>query len=183
MEEIIRIATLILAKYRIKYVIIGGIAVLAWGEPRTTFDVDIVITLVPADLEETVIDFINQGFTVSKDAIKRLTKNLAVKFKYGVYSVDLRLASFTIDKLAIERAKQLSVAGNRISIASKEDVIIFKLAHFDYKDRADIEAILRRQRSIDFEYIAKSAQQLAKESGRAEILENLTQIMTWDKQA
>jgi len=178
-EEVIRAISNILAENQVKYVVIGGIAVLAWGKPRTTFDVDIVITLFPAHLEMIISDFIRYGFTARKDAVKRLRRGLAVKLRHGIYSADLRLSSFTLDKQAIRRARHIKVAGVRIPIASKEDLIVYKLANFGYQDKADIEGILRRQRQIDFDYIAKSSKQLAAESRRPWILDNLSEILSW----
>lgn len=179
MEEVIKAVSTIFSKNRVKYVIIGGIAVLAWGEPRTTFDVDIVIALFPARLEMVISDFIRYGFTIRKDAVKRLRRGLATKLKHGIYSVDLRLSSFTLDKQAVRRARYIKVAGVRIPIASKEDLIVYKVAGFNYQDKADIEGILHRQRRIDFDYITNSARQLVIETQKPAILDNLSEILNW----
>ncbi len=181
MEEVIRKAADVLGRHRAGYAVIGGIAVFAWGQPRTTLDVDFVIALSPANLELIVADFADCGFSVPKDAVKRLRQGLAVKLKMGPYSADLRASSFTIDRQGIQRAKPIEVAGTRIRVASKEDLIVYKLAHFDYKDRADIESIVRRQRRIDLEYITASVKKLAEEAGRPRILDNLAEFMTWKK--
>ena len=179
MEEEVKISSHILSEHRVKYVIIGGIAVLNWGDPRTTRDVDIVITLFPSHLEAVIEDFIKCGFTARKDTVKRLRQGLAVKLKHGIYSVDLRLSSFTLDKQAIRRARYIKFARVRIPIASKEDLIVYKLANFDFKDKADIEGVIRRQRRIDFDYIAKSTRQLSAEARRPEMLANLSEILSW----
>jgi hypothetical protein len=179
MEEVIKAISSIFGKHQVRYAIVGGIAILAWGIPRTTFNVDVVVALFPAQIEGIITDFAKYGFTVPKDAARRLGRGLAVKLGYGVFSVDLRISSFTIDEQAIRRARRIKVSGQTIPIASREDLIIYKLASFGYQDRADIEGILHRHRRIDFDYVAESAKQLAIESQRPWILDNLSEILGW----
>jgi len=175
MEEIISDISDIFKKNKVRHVIIGGIAVLAWGKPRTTQDVDVVTGLSPNDVEQVITDLSAHGFNTPKDAHNRLQKGLPVKFRHGTYSVDLRLASFSIDNQALQRARIIK----GFSIASKEDLIIYKLARFDYQDKADIQTVIDRQRKINFEYIATAAKQLAVEAKRPQILNNLAEMLTW----
>lgn len=175
MEEIISVVSDIFEKNKVRHVIIGGIAVLAWGKPRTTQDVDVVTTLSPDVLEQVIKDLSTSGFITPKDARERLQRGLPVKFRHRTYSVDLRLASFTIDNQALQRARRIK----GFSIASKEDLIVYKLARFDYQDKADIKTVIDRQRKIDLEYIETAAKQLAVEAKKPQILNNLAELLTW----
>jgi hypothetical protein len=175
MEEIISDVSDIFKRIKIRHVIIGGIAVLAWGKPRTTQDVDVITTSLQNELDPVLNEFSTAGFRIPKDARDRLQKGLPVKFRHGAHSVDLRMASFTIDDQALQRARKIK----GYSIASKEDLIVYKLARFDYQDKADIKTVIDRQRNIDFDYVEHTAAQLALEARRPQILNNLVEMMTW----
>jgi hypothetical protein len=41
-------------RLRIPYMLIGGLAVSLWGEPRSTLDVDVTIWVEPKDIEHTI---------------------------------------------------------------------------------------------------------------------------------
>ncbi len=181
MKELIRIVVSILGKN--KYVIIGGVAVQAWGRPRLTGDVDIVITIPQDKIYDIVSIFFSNGFSIPKDARVRLQRGLAVKLKHIEGSVDLRIASYSIDTQALKRAKSFTIYGSRIRIASKEDLIVYKLARFDNRDKSDIETVLLRQLTLDFKYIQYTAEQLAIEYHKPQIIDNLSEIMNWERRS
>jgi hypothetical protein len=52
---------LFLSRKKIPYVVLGGIAVQKWGQPRLTKDVDLTIS-VPIEKTEQFIDVITQHF-------------------------------------------------------------------------------------------------------------------------
>ena len=68
MEEIISAVSDIFEKNKVRHVIIGGIAVLAWGKPRITQAVDVVTTLSPDVQEQVIKDLSTSGFITPKDA-------------------------------------------------------------------------------------------------------------------
>jgi hypothetical protein len=48
----------ILDELRIPYMLIGGLAVAQWEEPRATLDIDVTIWVEPERLEKTVSDLV-----------------------------------------------------------------------------------------------------------------------------
>ena len=181
MRELIGIVVSILGKN--KYVIIGGVAVQAWGRPRLTGDVDIIIAIPQDKIDDIVSRFLSNGFSIPKDVGARLRRGLAVKLKHVEGSVDLRLVSYLIDTQALRRAKSFTIYGSHIRVASKEDIIVYKLARFDNRDKSDIETILLRQLVLDFKYIQYTTEHLAIEYHKPQILDNLVEIMTWKRRS
>lgn len=173
----------VLQKFKIKYVIIGGIAASILGKPRATIDVDVVIIITPEKIEDFIQALRLCGFKISKDSqekiVQRLRRLLPVKirFKHN-FSVDLRLASYSIDKEAIRRALPVRIFGMNMPIATPEDIIVYKIARFEDIDKADIKAIIHRfAKKLDLNYIQKSARKLAEETKENKIIDNLKTVL------
>jgi hypothetical protein len=181
MEEMIRAVVQALRSSNIRYVVIGGIAASIWGRPRMTLDADIVITITPERLAEFLQVLVGSGFQVAARAERRLLEGLPVKVRYGKrLSVDLRIASYSLDQQALARAVPVRLFGVQLRVASREDTVVYKLARFDDMDRADIKAIVMRWRNkLDSQYIAKTCRQLVEETGDGRIAENLDMTLGW----
>lgn len=185
MEEMIHQLDTVLQSLKIRYVIIGGIAASILGRPRTTLDADVVIATLPADPNELLRNLKSHGFGISESSqpkmLLRLKRLLPVKIRFGkVFSVDLRVASYTIDRQTVERAISVRLFGRKLPIATAEDIIVFKIARFEDMDKADIKAIIIRSGNrLDIQYIRASAITLARETGDASIRENLREVVGW----
>lgn len=88
-RELIKIIKL-LNKHRIKYLLIGGFAAVLYGVPRSTFDIDIAISLDSESISKTTSLLSDLGF-VEKE-----------KLEGGVRLTDSRVE---IDLMFIERYK------------------------------------------------------------------------------
>ncbi|MEK7848528.1 MAG: nucleotidyltransferase [Chloroflexota bacterium] len=181
MEEVIRAIAHALHSTKTQYVVIGGIAASIWGRPRMTLDVDIVVVLLPEELSHFLESLAQSGFQVSPSAMRKLLRALPTKVRYGKrLSVDLRMASYTLDRQALERATPVRVLGTSLRIASKEDIIAYKVARFEDLDRADIKSIiLRHRKKIDATYLVTACRQLAQETGDARISDNMDVVLSW----
>ncbi|MBI4286915.1 MAG: nucleotidyltransferase [Chloroflexi bacterium] len=181
MEGMIRAAAETLRISRVRYVIIGGIAASIWGRPRMTLDADIVI-VVPLETLADLLDSLGKrGFQVTPNTLKKLKAMLPSKLRYEKrLSVDLRVASYSLDKKAIERAVTVTIFDNRLPVASTEDTVVYKLARFNDLDRSDIKAmIVRQKKRLDVEYLTRTCRELAEETGDARIVENLDVFLSW----
>src|SRR5437879_9848184 len=84
---------------RIRYAVTGAVAVGYYGIPRTSMDIDVVMTgnLSAAQLETLAFALPRNGFTVSKEEIRRAVTGGEVKFqasddRTGFLRVDMLLA-------------------------------------------------------------------------------------------
>jgi predicted nucleotidyltransferase len=144
-------------KEKIPYVLIGGIALQHWGEPRFTRDIDVTI-LVDSGAEEEVIKKILSNFSPRiKDALGFALKNriCLVRSKNG-YEVDISLGIPGYEEIVIKKAVECQIGGVSVKICSAEDLIIHKVVAGRPQDITDIEGIILRQRKgLNIRYIRK----------------------------
>lgn len=145
-------------KQGIPYVLIGGIALQWWGEPRFTRDVDVTILVNSGD-EKKVIKKILTCFSPRiTDALEFALKNriCLVKTKDG-YEIDISLGIPGYEEEVIKRAVECKLEkGYAVKICSAEDLIIYKAVAGRHQDIGDIEGIILRQgKRLDMDYIRK----------------------------
>lgn len=172
-----------------RYVLIGGIAVAINGRQRYTHDADIVITISKAELPRLVDKLNEYGFKISESYKKtfsdKLLRQKAAKILYDKdYSVDFRIESYSIDKEAIKRAIPVEIYGKKLSVATPEDIIVYKMARFSDQDRADIQGIIERHgKKLDTAYINKASDKLTEElkdeTQRTYMQERLGLCLSW----
>ena len=170
----------ILNELQIPYIITGGMAVLVWGRPRFTADIDIVVELREANignLERSLRALGKTGY-IDRNAMEHaiLTKG-EFNFIDGTTGVKVdfwMLLNDPFDASRLKRKVRKTIAGEPVYFTSPEDLILIKLQW--YKDsqssrqREDVESILKISGdSLDMEYLA----QWAKKLGVQEILDQV----------
>mgnify|MGYP001565115574 CR=1 FL=1 len=184
--DVIRFVTDLVQDTGLDYVTIGGIAVSAQAEPRSTKDVDLVIVLPAEQVNNLLSEIERRGLVISRKSQVRekLMQGRPAKVIWDKrFSFDLRLANYTIDMQALVRARpvELKKYGVTLKIASPEDLVVYKLALFDETDRKDIKQIIKFTPGLDWDYIRLQARILTREYEKPSILEHLTEAETWEK--
>jgi hypothetical protein len=113
-----------LDRLRFPYMVIGGVAVTVWGEPRLTQDVD--VTIATSSNETETIDQLVRAFTPrTSDPAEfvRRTRVLPVTTSGGV-NVDVLFAGVPYERTAIERTVTLEVAGHPVRVCTPEEPVI-----------------------------------------------------------
>jgi predicted nucleotidyltransferase len=161
-----------------EYVIIGGIAAALLGVPRTTADVDVVILTPIQEAEQIVRLFEQHNFQPGPDAVAKLRAGRPAKFAFSRrFSVDVRLASFRLDQMAIQRAQVIPLFGFPLRIATPEDLIVYKLASWQALDREDIRHVLQHfGESLDTAYLEEQIGLLAQEAGLPDLMKRWSSI-------
>ncbi len=138
-----------LARYlnsrKIPYMVIGGVANLFWGIPRTTLDIDVTVH-VSSESSKNLIQTIGKQFRFrvkNPAAFVAKTSVLPLEDKTGI-RIDLIFARLPYELRAIRRAKEVSVGGNQIRICAPEDLIIHKIISDRVKDQEDVRGIIQR---------------------------------------
>jgi hypothetical protein len=145
-----------LHKAGIPTIVIGGIAVGAWGEPRLTRDIDLKV-LIGRDEADRLISQLSASYIFLMPEPREVLQKQAMLFiqdRLGT-RIDLLLAETPYDALAIERGRDVEVQpGVRVRMCSPEDLIIYKLISTRLRDHEDVKGIVRRQGdTIDDGYI------------------------------
>lgn len=152
LEKAMRKAIRFLEQERIRYVVIGGVAVSQWGYDRYSEDVDFKI-YVPGSDFPAMRALIRKKFPIN--AREHLPANSpVVAVKIDDVTIDFGLGYPGFDELVIERAVVFTIKGMQIRIATAEDLIILKIIAERGKDWIDVEELTKKRfRELDFAYI------------------------------
>lgn len=128
-------------------VVIGGLAVGAWGEPRVTRDADLKVLLGRDDAERLLSLLSPDYVSLLPDPGQVLRKRAMIFVQDATGArLDLLLADTPYDVLAIRRGRDVEVQpGLSIRLCSPEDLLIYKLIATRPRDREDVAGIIRRQ--------------------------------------
>jgi predicted nucleotidyltransferase len=158
-EHILAKIAKLLDQNQIPYMVIGGQAVLLYGEPRLTRDIDVTLGIdsVRADDLKQICQVAGLIKVKSFDdsLIEKTNVFPCIDTETGI-AVDFIFSFIDYERQAIKRAKKVKVADYAVKFSSPEDIIIHKLFAGRPKDIEDAENILIKQgRKIDMDYIKK----------------------------
>jgi hypothetical protein len=159
------------------YVLIGGLAVAALGEPRTTLDVDVSVWTEPEGLDLAVncLSGHLRPLPPKPHDFVRERRVLPVVTSNGVRA-DIIFSSLAVERETIRRGIPKQVAGSEIRVASVEDMLLMKLVSEREKDLADARALLHRfGKSLDRAYLLPKLQELSEALSRPDIIQIVEQ--------
>jgi len=138
--------------------VIGGQAVLLYGEPRLTKDIDITLGIGVEELEKVKSVVARLGLKVLVDNVENFVKKTMVlptlDEKSGI-RVDFIFSYSPYERQAIERAKDVKFGKVSVKFASLEDVVIHKVIAGRARDIEDIKSLLLKNPHYDAEYITR----------------------------
>lgn len=139
----------------VRYLIVGGLAVLAVGEPRTTADADVIAFLSSAEAEALLGKAKRAGFSLDeKLELERLRRTGTLRFRRAPFQLDLILASLPFEERAYARAVPRKLFGKLLRFPSPEDLIVFKVLAGRDKDLLDAAGVVRRHgKNLDVQYV------------------------------
>jgi len=157
-EELLRNLAMSLRRQGIPYMIIGGQALLLYGEPRFTRDIHVTLGVGLEGLGKVkgVVEQLGLRVAVEEEDefIKRTMVLPAEEPTSGV-RVDFIFSYSTYEKEAIGRAQKKVIDGEQVNFASVEDLVIHKVVAGRARDLEDIRSILKKPTEINDGYIMK----------------------------
>jgi hypothetical protein len=170
-----------LKKADIPSIVIGGVAVALWGEPRVTRDVDLKILLGREEAERLLSVLLQDYSPLLPDPLRGLREQamLFVQDSAGT-RLDLLLADTPYDVQAIQRACITEVEpGAAISVCSPEDLVIYKLVSTRVRDHEDAASVIRRQAEhLDDDYILNWLRQFEQALDDSTLVAEFKQLRT-----
>lgn len=154
----------------VRYFITGSQATIAYGQPRFTNDIDVVVELDQSNLESFCLGFPEEEFYLSQEAARQAVAECGmfnIIHPTSGLKIDVMIPDqSSFDQIRLERGLRLPLpTGGTAIFASPEDIIVKKMEwhsmgggerHLD-----DIKGILRvRGEEVDKDYISKYANQL-----------------------
>ncbi len=162
-----------------RYCFIGGLAVLRWGEPRETVDVDLTLLTGFAN-EDSYIDVLCRRFESRRaDAatFARTARVLLLRASSGV-GLDIALGGLPFEESAVSRSTPFRFPPDiALRTCSAEDLIVLKAFADRQKDWLDIEGVIIRQGArLDWTYILAELRPLAELKDAPDIVRRLEQL-------
>jgi hypothetical protein len=164
----------------VRYAIGGSWASAAFGEPRMTNDVDVVVDFSPLSLDRFLGSLPNEYFVDHEDARSalQLGRSFNVIYMPKPFKVDFfPAAAFPLGGLELDRAAPLAateISDVPVPVVTPEDILLAKLHWFRMGGEVsnvqwrDIQGIVRsRRHSMDRAYLKDTASAV----GVADLLE------------
>lgn len=162
------------ADRQLRFIVIGGQAVLVHGEPRLTQDIDLTVDAAPDRLPD-VLDAISAArlspLPSDVAAFVRDTFVLPAEDVESGIRVDIVFSATPYEATAIERAELIELGGQSVPFASAEDLLLHKLFAGRPRDLEDAAGIVRRKgKDLDWSYVRHWASEFSAVPGRADIV-------------
>lgn len=159
--------------------LIGGLAVLRWGRPRTTRDVDVSLWTGLGEelpfIDALLAEFEPRIITARQFSVDN--RVLLINASNGA-PLDVALAGIAFEERMLNRATSHSYArGFSLRTASAEDVVVLKAFADRPQDWIDIEGIVVRQKAkLDWPQIDEELMPLCQLKEAPEILNRLQRL-------
>ncbi|MFW6142497.1 MAG: hypothetical protein ACOC53_08070 [Candidatus Saliniplasma sp.] len=124
------------------------IAVIVYGNPRTTVDIDLVVKLNETDIDDFAAYLQKEGFFSDPKDMKRAFENqiyFSAEEKDSLFRLDIKGVYDRREEVTLKNRKEIEFEGITIYLASPEDTIAHKLYYGSEQDIEDAESIYVRQ--------------------------------------
>jgi len=178
-QELLRKVVRALDDNQIDYMITGSTASSFYGEPRSTHDIDVVISISPEDVKKLALSFPEKEFHFDKEEFVEAIKNQRManvidktegdKIDFWVLSEDAFYRESFLRKI------EADFMGIKIKFPTPEDVIVLKLkwareSGGSEKQLRDVKGVYEVcQEKLDLGYIEKWTAQLGLKDLWAEV--------------
>ena len=156
-EEVLRTVVDYLAREDIEYVLVGGIAVIVYGNPRTTVDLDIVVKLDEGEIEEFASHLQKEGFFADPEYMKHAfaeRTHFTAEEKETLFRLDMKGIYENKEMVTLKNRKKVEYGSMKMYVATPEDTIANKLYYGSEQDIEDAESIyIRQEGKIDEDYL------------------------------
>jgi len=179
-EEILSGIGACLKKHNIPYMIIGGQAVLLYGEPRLTRDIDIILGINTdhiKELLEVVRELSLKPIPDDIESFVQQTMVLTVLDEETGIRVDFIFSFTPYETEAIKRARKIPILWQEVCFASPEDVIIHKIFAGRARDIEDVRTILLKNPDIYILYIKNRLREFDASSDEKNFLKTFEKIL------
>jgi hypothetical protein len=152
--DLLRHACELLDRLQLTYLVTGSTATIAYGEPRLTNDIDIVVDLPLDRVADFCAGFPDDEFYINPTAVANAVRSrhqFNVLHPASGLKIDfIILTDSEFDRSRRGRGRMLAVLPDRtVSFASPEDVIVKKMLYYreggSEKHLRDIAGVLRTQ--------------------------------------
>jgi hypothetical protein len=131
-----------------RWYVFGAQAVLVWGRPRLTGDVDVTMFLDPEDTDPFVAEMAKAGFdlrvTNVRDFVAR-TRVLPFTHAASGLALDIVLGGPGLEEEFLRTARLVDLGGVTVPVIGPEELIVTKILAGRPKDLDDVRGVLAAQ--------------------------------------
>lgn len=145
------------------YCLIGALALSAWGQPRATKDIDLLILLNESSQAELLRGLASHGFLKDEAWSKHnpMLQGTMVRLQSGDVPIDMLVPRDVQEEEALIRRRLIEVEGLSLWTVSPEDLVLMKLKAGRPYDFGDVATVIVRQGdALDLEYMFRWARRL-----------------------
>lgn len=145
----------VLNERKIRYAIIGGLAVMQHTRVRTTDDIDALLIVPQIALPSFFERLRERGFSVEvMKNVRELRDGGMTAIGFENVTVDLMRPVLPIYARVLERALDARILELPVRVSSAESLIVMKMISFRPQDQTDIRDLLASYRSdLDLAYV------------------------------
>jgi hypothetical protein len=136
--------------------VVGGQAVLLYGEPRLTRDIDVTLGIGPDRHAEIVKLAVDLGWRVLVDTpadFVQMSLVLPCADPESGIRVDFIFSFSEYERQALERVRRVPMGKTEVCFAAVEDLIIHKLVAGRPRDLEDVRNLLLKRPAMDLPYL------------------------------
>lgn len=140
----------VLRALRAEWYVFGAQAVLLWGRPRLTADIDVTVRLQPEDPAAFVASMADAGFSLRHDATPdfvAVTRVLPFVHDATGWPLDVVLAGPGLEERFMRAAVVTRIGDVQVPVIRAEDLIVTKILAGRPKDLDDVRGVLLEQGS------------------------------------
>ncbi|MBO6938500.1 MAG: hypothetical protein JJ863_26270 [Deltaproteobacteria bacterium] len=159
----------------VPWMVIGGLAVSVWTEPRGTKDCDIALLL--EHHTDVVAETISAaGIELTRAELHQIRNGGVARGRFrhdgATLMVDFLAGGTPFEKSALARRERCEVLGVAAWIVSSDDLLIYKLIAGRPQDLADVDKLIRFRRApLDRAYVDRWAREWEVEDQLARAIE------------
>jgi hypothetical protein len=157
-EELLKRLATALERAALPYMVFGGQAVLLYGEPRVTRDIDITLGVDPSQPAPVlrVIEQLKLRILVDDvDEFLKQTFVLPVLDPKANIRIDFVFSLTEYERQAIGRSRLVQIGDVGVRFVSVEDLIVMKVIAGRPRDLEDVVSVIRKNPAFDLAHVEK----------------------------
>ncbi len=177
--ELLTALSKVLARWG-RWYVFGAQAVIAYGVPRLSADVDVTLQLVPDEPERFARDMEAAGFALRVDDPDFVRRTRVMPFVHlaTAMPLDVVLAGSGLEDEFLDRARAVDLGGTGVPLIDPEDLIIAKVLAGRPKDLDDAHGLWRlRGRELDLGRIRRTLRLLEDALGQSDLIPSLESVL------
>lgn len=163
-----------------KFYFICGLAVQVWGRPRLTEDIDLTIFTEIENEQDFIKTLLEKYKPKFHDADQfALTNRVLPMFAESGIGIDVTLGGLSNISEGLERSTYQKYSDSvELRICSPEDLIVMKTVAARPQDWMDVESVIIRQSTLDWDYIEEKLSDLTAYEDMSDRLSRLSDLKT-----